>query len=461
MALNIPDTLDLERIASLVDHRTEEPDVEYKSWMDLASSENKSKTAKHLCALANYGGGWLVFGIADDGSHALPHPDELGGYNQDTINGIVSRYLHPSFHCNVHFVTSRATGRLYPVVQVPPHGAQPICAKSDGPLVDKRRIGVTQGTHYIRVPGPNSVPIDRPELWQQLLHRCVVRERDTLLASISRLFVSPAVVPNRSPLDDFVDDAIARWNDLQKQGWLVDPKQNRTALGFQFLQGTGDPSPQIKLSSLKDAIREASNAADAECSGQTTFDMSHRGSTAPSVLVVGQTEGYETASIQEKGAYVFAPAYWRALATDIGAEVRPYHEDTDWVRSAMTQRSSRAWVPGAHLSPRFQAARIYEFMAFVRNLAQAFPSAERVTLTADYSGLTDRTIRDTVPGIHYSVDRKAASVGRRIRIEATIESLAGGGAADSATLLLNPTLRLFDGWEVASEFIRKAARETY
>ena len=145
IASNIPGTQDLDRIASLIDHRTEEPEVEYKAWMDLSASENKAKLAKHLCALSNYGGGWIVFGVSDDGSHTEPHPGDLTPYSQDIVNGIVNRYLHPAFHCNVHFVTSPRTSKQYPVVQVPPHGAQPICAKSDGPLVDKRRIGVSQG----------------------------------------------------------------------------------------------------------------------------------------------------------------------------------------------------------------------------------------------------------------------------------------------------------------------------
>ena len=168
MAVEESDLPDLDRLASIIDHRNEEPDIEYKSWMNLSDPEHKSKLAKHLCALANYGGGWIVFGIADDGSHAEPHPEDLKGYNQDIINGIVSRYLTPPFHCNVHFVTSPITKKKYPIVRVPSHGAQPVCAKTDGPLIDKQRVGVTQGVHYIRASGPKSIPIDRPELWREV-----------------------------------------------------------------------------------------------------------------------------------------------------------------------------------------------------------------------------------------------------------------------------------------------------
>jgi len=461
-APNIPVTQDLERIASLIDHRTEEPEVEYKAWMDLSTPENKAKLAKHLCALSNYGGGWIVFGVSDDGSHTEPHPGDLASYSQDIVNGIVNRYLHPAFHCNVHFVTSRKTSKQYPVVQVPPHGAQPICAKSDGPLVDKRRIGISQGIHYIRIPGPNSVPIDNPELWRKVLHRCVLIERENLLSSIGRLFSSPSTVPIASSLASFVDEGIACWNDLQNEEWLVDAKQNRTALAFQFLTGNGDAVSSVHLSSLRDGIRESSNAADSECPGQTTFDISHQGHIAPTTRVVGNTEGLEVnALFNGDGTYLMGPSFWRAMANGCGVEIRPYHEDTDWVRGAVEQRSSRKWPVGDYLSPRFQAVRIYQFIAFVRNLSRLFPDGERVRLLADYVGLSGRIIQDAKAGTYYSLDRRSSTPSRRVEVDATVESLFGTGTSEAGALLLNPMLRLFDGHEVGAEFIRRAVQELF
>lgn len=407
MAPQIPSTQDVDRLASLIDHRMEEPEVEYKAWMDLTTPENKAKLAKHLCALSNYGGGWIIFGVSNDGSHAEPHPGDLARYSQDTVNGIVNQYLHPSFHCNVHFVASPKTSRQYPVIQVPPHGAQPVCAKSDGPLVDKRRIGVARGVHYIRIPGANSVPIDNPELWRKVLHRCVLIERENLLSSISRLFASPSSAPIASSLASFVDEGIARWNEIQNREWLVDPTQNRTALGFQFFNGDDDHVSLIQLKDLREGIRQASNAADLECPGLTVFDISHRGHIAPTTRVVGNTDGVEvTALFNSDGSSLMGPSFWRAMVNGCGVEIRPYHEDTDWIRSAVEQRSSRKWQVGAYLSPRFQAVRIYQFVAFVRNLSRLFPDAQRVKLLADYVGLSDRIMRDAKAGASYTKSRK-------------------------------------------------------
>lgn len=459
MAIDLPETPPLDQLVSLVDHRTEEPDVEYKAWMDLSEPEKKSSIAKHLCALSNYGGGWLVFGIADDGSHDEPHPGDLKEYRQDIINGIVSRYLHPAFHCNVYFVQSGRTGKEYPIVRVPPHGAQPVCAKTDGPLINKSRVGVTKGIHYIRVPGPKSEPIDSPELWRTLLHRCVLLEREQLIASIDRLFERPSVASSPSPLSALVDDTIARWEEVQREGWLVDPKVNRIAFGFQFFTANQELVQPISLAALKTSIRESSNAADAESEGLPTFDMYYGGLVAPSVILFQNVEDYEAEAVYEDGSYLFAPSLSRALVNGSGAEVRPYHEDTDWVQSLVHERSSRTWPVGTRLSPRFQASKMLGFVAFVRNISKAFPDADRVRLVADYRGLADRILGDTRATMFYSRTKQSVTEQRRVEIEAPVEKLIGIGASEVAVLILNPILRLFDGWEINGEFVRRAGKD--
>ena len=182
--------------------------------------------------------------------------------------------------------------------------------------------------------------------------------RENLLSSIGRLFVSPSSAPSTSSLASFVDEGIARWNELQNEEWLVDATQNRTALGFQFLNGNDDPVSPVQLRDLREAIREASNAANSECPGLTTFDISHRGHIAPTIRVVANAEGFEvTALFNSDGTYLMGPSFWRAMVNGCGVEIRPYHEDTDWVRGAVEQRTSREWQVGGYLSPRFQAVR--------------------------------------------------------------------------------------------------------
>jgi len=263
-------------------------------------------------------------------------------------------------------------------------------------------------------------------------------------------------------LASFVDEGIVRWNELQNEEWLVDARQNRTALGFQFLNGNNDPVSPVELKDLREGIREASNAADTECPGQKAFDISHRSHIAPTIRMFGNTEGFEiTALFNSDGAYLMGPSFWQAMATGFGVELRPYHEDTDWIRSLVEERSSRKWQVAGYFSPRFQAVRIYQFVAFVRNLSRLFPDAQRVRLLADYVGLSNRIMRDAKVDAYYSVDRRSSTPSRRYELDATVESLFGSGTVNAVALLLNPMLRLFDGYEVGEKLIRGYVQELF
>ena len=446
-------------MAALIDHQVEEPDVEYKAWMDLSTPENRSKIAKHICAISNYGGGWIVFGVNDNGGADQDRPTELNGYNQDVLNGIVARYLEPELHCNVYFPKSGLTDQAHPVVRVPPHGAQPVCAKADGPLVEKRRVGVTKGVHYIRVAGPRSEPISEPEMWRPVIHRCVLAEREQLLGSIGRLFEKPSIVATPTAIADFLDNTIERWNSSQTEGWPVDPQQNRSALGFELLKSNSGPISQIKLSALKSSVRESSNIAEQECNGFPSFNLSYEGLVTPAVFLWDNIDGLESNAVVKDNEYLFAPAVSRVLINGLGAEVRTQHEDSLWVRDLVPQRSSRQWPVGTRFSPSFQASRVFGFVVFVRAIASAFPDAARVRLIVDYNGLTDRILAETRGYTFLGPEKKSSTDHRRVQIETTIESLAGDGAIDTAISLLNPIFRLFDGWEMKKEYFVQAIKQ--
>jgi hypothetical protein len=279
-----------------------------------------------------------------------------------------------------------------------------------------------------------------------------------LIGSISRLFEQPSIVSNKSSLGPFLEETVQSWNVSQGDGWLVDPVANRVAFGFHLLNSDNKEIDSISLTQLAEKIREASNASDAATNGLPTFDYYH-GLAKRSVIVVNDVEGYESKAVMDKGTYLFAPSVWRILINGIGTEVRPFHEDTDWVRSAVQERSSRHWDVGTRLCPRFQASRIFGGLVFVRQLAQSFPDAHRVRLIADYEGLNGRTIDDPRTGIRFSRDRSSAVNHRRVEIDSTIEKLSGDGVLEISARLLNPILRLFDGWETNAEGVRQSLRD--
>ncbi len=121
-------------LQALVENPREALEVEIKDWMDLTDKFVRADIARHIAALANHGGGHLIFGFEDQSLQPNPNgPSSLDSFSRDEISSIVKRYLVPTFQCEVYHIESTATKIVHPVIWVPSHGAVPICTKADGP----------------------------------------------------------------------------------------------------------------------------------------------------------------------------------------------------------------------------------------------------------------------------------------------------------------------------------------
>ncbi len=159
----------IEDLENLIADPYETLEVEYKRWMDLGNATHQRRIARHLCALANHGGGYLVFGIDDDMTVSPNPPLSLEAYSHDVINAIGRRHLSPQPHCDVRIVTRN--GAEHPVVVVPSHGETPLTIRGAGN--DDSGKGARDGIVYVRAPGPCSISIHEfPELWRPLIVRC-------------------------------------------------------------------------------------------------------------------------------------------------------------------------------------------------------------------------------------------------------------------------------------------------
>ena len=207
-------------IQDLIDRPQEALHVELKEWVVLADPAVRAKIARHLAALANHGGGYLVFGFRDDGTLATSQPSDLTPFDHDQFTGIIDRYLVPAFQCDVFIAAPTSGGGRCIVVRIPSHGTVPICAKANGPDDGRGRPqGTRKGEYYVRAPGPKSVAIETPEQWRGVIHRCVLHERQSLLESFSRLL--RPLEQSSQPVEAVLKD----WHESMHQrfaGWLRD-----------------------------------------------------------------------------------------------------------------------------------------------------------------------------------------------------------------------------------------------
>ena len=122
--------------------------IELKAWLDPTDKTVRANIARHVAALANHGGGYMVFGFNDDLSRDQNRPSSLESYNRDVFAGIVSRYLTPTFHCEVTIVRDEG-GEQFPVIRVPGHGQVPIAAKRSGPEDNRGKPHGLVGRHLL------------------------------------------------------------------------------------------------------------------------------------------------------------------------------------------------------------------------------------------------------------------------------------------------------------------------
>ena len=238
-------------LRDLIENPRENEGIEMKAWVDLDDQTQKAKLARHVGALANHGGGYLVFGFNDDLTHDQNRPSSLEKYNRDTFAGIAKRYLTPIFQCDVFSVT-HSNGNEFSVVRVPGHKDVPIAAKADGPQDGRGRLqGIVKGTYYIRKPGPESAAISGAEEWSPLIRRCVLENRDQLLSDITSLLQTRVTrgPTGRQQLEEWHNDSERRFLDLLSQAegfqWPVPLEENCYQLSYLISSDGIDPFPVL------------------------------------------------------------------------------------------------------------------------------------------------------------------------------------------------------------------------
>jgi hypothetical protein len=442
-------------VQDLLDNPREALHVELKEWVNLPDPVARAKTARHLCALANHGGGYLIFGFTDEGTPAGPPPADLARYNRDGIASIIDRYLTPTFQCDAFVVSRTAGGDACVVVRVPSHGAVPVCAKANGPEVNGKIEGIRKGQHYIRIPGPKSVAIETPEQWQALIHRCVMSDRENLLGSIGNLFRAHTVPtpPPEMPLRAWHDAMRKRFlEQLQKNphAWPVPLAKNFYQLSYRIIE-TGGKSEHTAMT-LSEAIRVANESVrNVVWTGWSMFYQFSRAELAPRIVIdktTGEeTEAVETSLLNETTLQATLPDFWRITADGRATLLRAYRED----RATNPQLAAKGLQPGKWLAPRELVREVYELASHAKEMAKAFAHATSVELRCSWYGLHSRRIGDFDPGVDWD-ERTCHAEERTTTVTVSVEQLIAD-TASVAVELYEPVLRLFDGLELDREWI--------
>jgi hypothetical protein len=391
-------TTEFNDLSELVDDPVEREAVEYKVSLDLTDPAAKAKLARHIAALANFGGGKIVLGFNDDLTPSDSPPPPI---NRDTVASIVKAYLEPTFQCDVRSVSSRS-GRSYPVIIIPSHGSVPICARADGPQIDKKVQGIQRGTYYLRKPGPASEAILTAAEWAPVIRRCALFDRVSILGALqTALAGAQPTVSLQQKLEAWHAAAAAAYQrDLAQYG---DPKNAAERhFHFSYLIDPIDDGP-----SANDLLRElerANTQVDAEIyDGWGMFHIFHGKGGASfrtdKALDGGEQEFVETNFIRD-GSNVGATDLWRVASTGMATLLRGYFEDSSGNRPG-------GYVVGKSFSPNWLVQNVAELVAHANALSAAYPRSALVIFRCEWVGLAGRSIHDPYHGRWFQAGQPA------------------------------------------------------
>ena len=377
-------------------------EVEYKSWRNLDHAEDRAELARDIAALANHGGGFIVFGFQERGLM----PDDTDPFRTNCTNekiaSIVRAYLDPPARCEVIPMLSSA-GVVHPVVRVAGHGAVPVCVRQDGPSVAGARL-IERGAYYIRkhtpsaggrypgMPLPHSGKVDVPQDWSALIRRCVRRDRESLLGMLDAAIEGRTTEPDLGQrLQTWHRAARAAFMNLVPRSPVADSLVRRHyALSYAFEHIRPETLEHVQLAdALRRTVFEQQTLFR---SGWNMFDPPYRRAVqARFVLDPASGEDdvdfLEAAWLRDRTPGETAD-FWRVSPHGLATIIRGYAED-------MTQAPPLPPIrPGTCLSPATLAQEVAELVCHARIFSRLFSGVRRVAFRCEWWGLAGRELFD-------------------------------------------------------------------
>jgi hypothetical protein len=367
------------QLADLLIDPHETLDIELKDWLDITgNNDHKATLAKALIALANHGGGFVIFGFVDTGGHIATvanRPPDLSAYTPDTINSVVRAYAEPLFHCDVTIVAA-PDGSQYPIISVPGGHHVPIKARRDGP---NGQI-VKQNSYYIRRPGPQSEIPQTAAEWDTLLRRCISNSRDDLVDQIRAILsggtASATPEGDLEIVERWFAESLARWGqiitDLPPQHSARFPK-GHWALAYRL-------AGNLKRLSAKELL-DAVSQNRVRHTGWPAFWVPTRAELRPYM----RDDNLECWMGRDGADHGAAHSdFWRVAPDGKFFIIRGYQED---------EPRDTSVEPGTRFDITIPAWRMGEVFLHSSNMAVALGDpAAQVTILTEWTGLTGRSL---------------------------------------------------------------------
>lgn len=370
-----------ERIDFLINNLREDQEVEIKNWLNcLANRADQAKLAKEIIALANHGGGYVFVGFEDEEPHpSIEAPDGWkDAFSQDSIAGVIERYVTPPCQCEVHILTREGEEAEHPVIVVPGDHRTPLFANRGSP---EGAEAFERTDVFVRRPGGKSQRASTQDDWEKLINRLVRARRDEMLAAVRGVLDPEGELIAEDPginIGPWVEQSHARWNHLLDEG-LVDLDDYR-----RFNEGWWHVAFAISGFEV-DGLNILSTHLDREMSkfsGWPPFTFLHVDQRAPYPFE-DTIEAWIGADSEAANA-----DFWRVSKNGYGFMLRPFSEDEG---DFGINRNPRPPLPA--FSWTHSIYKMTEVFLYIENLGYEFADTESVfELQVHYHGTEGRSL---------------------------------------------------------------------
>lgn len=303
-------------------------------------------------------------------------------------------YLEPTFQCDVYPITS-AAGNEHPVIVVPPHGATPICAKADGPKLDGKPTGISQGVYYTRKAGPESAPIVTAAEWAPVIRRCALHDRTYVLGAIETALRGTSATSSVS-----IEERLKTWHDAAHQAFLKDiveysAPSELAKWHYQFSYAIGrSDDQQLDPAQLREMLRQVNGEVrDLVRTGWSMFYIFNRAGIEPFFNVdpasgQGEQDFLECDLLRDTETGSHDSDMWRVAPNGLLTLVRSYWEDHPEINK------TRRTAPGTWFSPNTLVCSLAEIVRHARSFAERFDAPITVSFRCEWHGLSSRHLAD-------------------------------------------------------------------
>ena len=207
---------DPEELARHLHNASENVNTELKPWHAPTTDGCRAEIAKACIALRNNNGGFLIFGIRDDGKPDTRElfPDVRATFHIDIVQEIVSKFSSERFSVYVHYV--ERDGRERVMIEVPSGVTVPVMARTDLPakqVPDGHKPGSLLKKYAIYVRTTNSGKVGTapatPEDLPHLMNVCFENREADIGAFVRRQLSGIDISSTASSLFDVLKAAHA------------------------------------------------------------------------------------------------------------------------------------------------------------------------------------------------------------------------------------------------------------